>query len=717
MAAQGRWKFLKQDWIVFTVPVAFFTLTSLLLTYPALFHLNDSVLHPADPLLNTWILAWDAHVVVQNPLKLYHANHFYPYSNTLAYSETLLGQAIFAAPIIWVTRNPVLAANLVWLSTFILSGINMYALVYHFTRRWEAALLAGTIFAFHPFRFAHLFHLQVLSIHWVPLVFLFLDRLMRGGRWKDALGLTLVLNLQVLSCYYYALFIAVGVIILLAGYGLWLRKRICRRTLVLLALVLTVTAIIQIPLGIPYFVVSRSMGFQRSLEDAIRGGADLTDFITATPANWLYGSLTSSLREEEGWWEHVTFPGFTAFLLGTGGAIWGLCQRRLRPLVALYIVFASGMFVLSLGPALRIRERIWASPLPYRAFFEYVPGFRAIRQPARAHALTMAGISVLAGVGILGMNMLLRNFRWKQGISAFFVVTALAENLEIPLPYIKVPLADSLPPVYTWLAQQPEAEPVLELPILMDVDATESPRLYYSAFHWKRLVNGYGGFFPPTYAYFLFFDREFPHQPYRWIVGLGIRYIILHRWQYDPQELKRIDDRMANFQNRLRLIADFGDDQVFEVLHPITGQPNRPLSRCSIGGKAVLLGYFAESPMVHPGDVLEISLFWQARAPMKTDYMVFVHIINSEGRLVAQHDGPPASGERPTSDWKYDEVVLDVHQIHLPLTLSPGTYEIRTGMYNLQTMERLPILGSDGTICEKDFLRIGLLQVQDKKGE
>lgn len=693
-------------------PLVFFTLVSLLMTYPFGFHLSDSVLHPADPLLNTWILAWDAHILLKDPLRLYQANHFYPYSNTLAYSETLLGQAIFAAPIIWITGNSVLAANLVWLSTFILSGTTMYALVYSFTRRWEAALLAGTVFAFHPFRFAHLFHLQVLSIHWVPLIFLFLDRLMRNGRWRDALGLTLAFNLQALSCYYYALFIAVGFGTLLAGYVLLLRRHLSRKTLFLLLFFFALTAGVQIPLSIPYFVVSRSMGFQRFLEDALRGGADLTDFVTATPANWLYGTWTSSLRGE-GWWEHITFPGLTALILCIAGVSWGLKDSRFRPLVALYLLFSGIMFVLSLGPAVRFQEQVLVSPLPYQFLFDYVPGFKAIRQPARAHALTMAGVSFLAGIGALWVVTRSQNTRRGQWLSVLLIGAVLTENLEIPLPYQKVPLANDIPPVYRWLAQQPDGEPVLELPILMDVGATEAPRLYSSTFHWKRLINGYGGFFPPVYAYFLFFDREFPDQPFRWIVGLGTRYVILHRWQYDAQELERIDQRLASFTDRLRLVADFGDDQVFEVLHPLTGQPNRPLSLCSLDGKAVLLGYFVDSPIFRPGDTVEVSLFWQARAPMEKDYMVFVHIVDQEGALVAQHDGPPAGGERPTSAWKYDEVVLDVHKIHLPSTLPAGNYEIRTGIYDLQTMERLPVWGNDDTICGSDFLRLGQLQIRD----
>jgi len=141
----------------------FFGAVTVILTFPFPFHLTDAVLHPADPLLNAWILAWDAHILPRNPLALYHANDFYPYSNTLAYSETLLGQGLFAIPVIWLTHNPILAVNIAWLVSFILSGVGMYALVYHFTRQRGAALVAGTVFAFNPFRFAHVLHVQVLS--------------------------------------------------------------------------------------------------------------------------------------------------------------------------------------------------------------------------------------------------------------------------------------------------------------------------------------------------------------------------------------------------------------------------------------------------------------------------------------------------------------------------------------------------------------------------
>ena len=59
-------------------------------TWPLALHLANGVTDFGDPLLNSWILAWDAHALATSPRHLFDANIFYPESWTLAYSETLL---------------------------------------------------------------------------------------------------------------------------------------------------------------------------------------------------------------------------------------------------------------------------------------------------------------------------------------------------------------------------------------------------------------------------------------------------------------------------------------------------------------------------------------------------------------------------------------------------------------------------------------------------
>src|SRR5579863_4396561 len=84
-----------------------------------------------DPLLNIWTLSWDTNTLLHNPLHLWQAQLLYPNNLTLSYSENLLGDVIFFAPIYLITHNPVLAYNVVFYLSFFLCGLNMYIVARH----------------------------------------------------------------------------------------------------------------------------------------------------------------------------------------------------------------------------------------------------------------------------------------------------------------------------------------------------------------------------------------------------------------------------------------------------------------------------------------------------------------------------------------------------------------------------------------------------------
>ena len=70
-----------------------------------------------DPLLNAWILAWDATHLGRG---LWHANIFHPHPYALAYSEHLLAPAFQILPLYALTRNPILCYNVLFLLSFAL---------------------------------------------------------------------------------------------------------------------------------------------------------------------------------------------------------------------------------------------------------------------------------------------------------------------------------------------------------------------------------------------------------------------------------------------------------------------------------------------------------------------------------------------------------------------------------------------------------------------
>src|SRR5947208_2067131 len=89
MRVPGKWR-----------AAAFYLLLTLVLTYPLSVQPHRAVLahYPDDELL-LWVLAWDAHAFVHQPLSIFDANIFHPHRHTLAYSENLIGNALFAAPV------------------------------------------------------------------------------------------------------------------------------------------------------------------------------------------------------------------------------------------------------------------------------------------------------------------------------------------------------------------------------------------------------------------------------------------------------------------------------------------------------------------------------------------------------------------------------------------------------------------------------------------
>lgn len=97
-----------------------------------------------------------------------------------------------------------------------------------------------------------------------------------------------------------------------------------------------------------------------------------------------------------------------------------------------------------------------------------------------------------------------------------------------------------------------------------------------------------------------------------------------------------------------------------------------------------------------PGGKLRVDLRWSARDVPKADYTAFVHVLDGTGKLVAQIDAQPTGGVYPTSAWLAGDTIVDSMTVQLPANLPPGPYQIQVGLYDVKTMQRLPVTGADG---------------------
>ncbi|HEY2944063.1 MAG TPA: hypothetical protein VGN09_16635, partial [Vicinamibacteria bacterium] len=152
-----------------------------------------------DPLHLAWTMAWDAHALVHQPLRLYDANAFHPYPRSLTFADHLLPEAVMVAPVFWATGNAVLASNAAVVLALALSATAMFLLVRHVTASPAAAFVAGLAYAFNSLTLHELPRVHVLNVQWWPLALLWLDRFRAGGQRRDAVLAAAALALQGLS--------------------------------------------------------------------------------------------------------------------------------------------------------------------------------------------------------------------------------------------------------------------------------------------------------------------------------------------------------------------------------------------------------------------------------------------------------------------------------------------------------------------------------------
>ncbi len=90
------------------------------------------------------------------------------------------------------------------------------------------------------------------------------------------------------------------------------------------------------------------------------------------------------------------------------------------------------------------------------------------------------------------------------------------------------------------------------------------------------------------------------------------------------------------------------------------GIPLRPIN-AAVGDFARLLGVVLEPDPPRAGERAAVTLYWQVRAQTDESYHAFVHLVDAEGRLIAQRDQIPAAGARPTTSWVKGEIVADTY--------------------------------------------------------
>ena len=304
-APRRRWRAHAGVFLLFVALTA-------LMTYPMAFRIESDVKNLGDPLLNSWILAWDVEQIVNgNVSGFFDANIFFPNRFTLAYSEHLFSTALLALPIRLMTENPLIPHNVLMVLSFVMCGFGAYLLAHHLTGHRAASVMAGVIYAFCPFMIGHMSHLQVIAAWGIPLTFLFLHRFVESQSAWALAGAIAACLYQMLTNLYFAVYLALFVPLFMMHAFFAVPADSRRRTLVGFAVFGLVVGIVCVPFFYPYLLVKDEMGFDRdSFTDL-----DASAYFAASPLNRLYGEITEVFRKPEG----ALFPGFAAIAMALFG--------------------------------------------------------------------------------------------------------------------------------------------------------------------------------------------------------------------------------------------------------------------------------------------------------------------------------------------------------------------------------------------------------------
>jgi hypothetical protein len=490
----------RASWRESLVFVAFLGLT-VAMTWPWVLHLRDHCSDPGDPYLNSWIMWWDFHQTFHDPLHLFDGNIFFPLKYSLAFSEHNYGIALLFFPLYALGIRPLTVQGLATLLGFASCGYGAFRLGRTLTGSTGAAWVTGIAFAFVPYRFGQLPHVNYLFSGWIPLLLEALVLFLRDRSRKRAAWLGVSFFMNGLSVIHWL----VLTLIPLAATGLVLAFRQGaerdRAGLRRGALALGIAGIALLPFLLPYQRAAKLYGFTRTPDDAAAFSAHPKDWLSADARNRAWRGLGAPPASERG-----LFPGLLLLLLplaalGSHAAPKASSAPRAPDIVVVGALWAVLGFLGSLG---------MNAPF-HRVLYETLFLFRSIRVPARWAMVAYLGLALLAGAGALALCEAWNRRRpaaWRAML-VFGVAASglLFEDRAAPLDLFR---GEADPDEATrFLAKTPMTGGLVELPA-GTAEHGNYRAVLRAADHQKPLVTGISGFVGPVVRTIERKERETP---------------------------------------------------------------------------------------------------------------------------------------------------------------------------------------------------------------
>jgi hypothetical protein len=542
---------------------ALYAVLTVLLTWPVAARLASHVPFYNDSWIFVWDLYWFRDALLSPALSLYETPLlFHPNGIPLAFHTLTPLNGALALPLVGLL-GPLAAHNVLFLASFVLTALAMTLLAFRVTGSRAGALLAGFLFAFSPYRMAHGYHLNLLSLETLPLFALSIVCFLEKPRWRSAVSAAALGAATYYLCLVYGYF-AFLLALVLVGHAALTRKGILTRDFFGRGAGLAALALLLVLPGVIPALAESSIEPYYFHPVDVRFSADLFSWLTPSLLHSFAGGYTMKVYQHLPGVlaEWTTYVGFTVLFLVA--AAWR--SRREEP-VGRWLVTALVFAVLAMGPCLQILGRrrfeiaglAFSVPLPY-GLLKSIPVLNSLREPSRFAALVTLATSVLAAFGVkaLGSGRLSRRtprfLRSERRVAAAAFVLALFEFISVPLPTSRV----EVPGFLRELAREPGDFAVLHAP----GSWAFRENLYYQTVHGKRIFEGYIARIPSSNLLFLSvcpvaqdpalwdFTRRSPGVYARWIKRYDVRYALVYRNLYEKEKKpaffqKAVDNLLA----------------------------------------------------------------------------------------------------------------------------------------------------------------------------
>lgn len=574
-----------QSFLIHFSALLFFFFGACYLTFPLILDLKHLAPGLGDELYITWIINWNIHALQHNIFNLFNGNIYFPYPNTLSYSDLHLASSLLAFLPVKVTGEPLLGYTINLILSLCLSGFFIYCLVNFLTKDFFSAIASGSLFSFSTFIIPKLGQLQVVSIFWIPLTLLCYFAYIKYKKFSFYLLALLFFYMQFINSFMPAYFLLLNLLGLTAYEVLSKRKKVSfflnKKNLISLI----VLAIFCLPIVYPYYYTSLTQNYVRDIREAINTGNRPEFFFYNFGGSYIGQLLTKTFYHSPHTMLYDGYRGFFNILLTFFVILFLFLKKKKPKYLTFFTISGIASYILSLGPALQFGGHViktpFIIPLPYALFYYFAPGFKGFRNSGRIEVYEIMVFAIASGIFI---SFLLRKKYKIKLITTILICFVSLLEFNFPLKFVKLPGKNNLPSIYRYLATQPSNTTIAEFPIynwdMAPYSFTENKRLYFSSYHFTKTLNGGGGFSPFKWQEKVTkLAKYFPDKKSINILKTtGINHIVVHFDEFDTlynnkfmigssriPNGKMVKDTLDKLDG-IKLIDKFDNTSYYEIL-------------------------------------------------------------------------------------------------------------------------------------------------------